>query len=244
MSMKDLAARAAKATRDGKVKIFPSSWEKPYVNWLDNIRDWCISRQIWWGHQIPVYYCGSKNSKCPPIASEETPAKCPACGGAELRQDDDVLDTWFSSALWPISVFHWPEATEDLKTFYPTSVLVTGHEILYLWVARMVMMGLEFQNDVPFRHVYIHGIVRDKQGKKMSKSLGNVIDPLEKMAQFGTDAATRFSLAESSIPGRDLRMSDDSFLKARNFANKLWNASRFVLMNLEDYSPHSLPQSV
>ena len=234
MSMKDLAARAAKATREGQVKIFPSSWEKPYVSWLDNIRDWCISRQIWWGHRIPVYYCNSKTPKCPPIASEETPAKCPACGGTELKQDDDVLDTWFSSALWPISVFGWPDNTEDLKTFYPTSVLVTGHEILYLWVARMVMMGLELQNDVPFRHVYIHGIVRDKQGKKMSKSIGNVIDPLEKMAQFGTDAL-RFSLAESSIPGRDLHLADESFVKARNFANKLWNASRFVLMNLDGF---------
>jgi len=231
VKMKDLASRAADATRQGKVKIFPSSWEKPYTAWLDNIRDWCISRQIWWGHRIPVYYC---ESKCPPIAAEEPPQKCPQCGSGSLRQDDDVLDTWFSSALWPISVFGWPEQTDDLKTFYPTSVLVTGHEILYLWVARMVMMGLEFQNDVPFRHVYIHGIVRDKHGKKMSKSLGNVIDPLEKMAQFGTDAL-RFSLAESSIPGRDLHLADESFLKARNFANKLWNASRFVLMNLEGY---------
>ena len=151
-----------------------------------------------------------------------------------------MLDTWFSSALWPLSVFGWPEDTADLRTFYPTAVLVTGHEILYLWVARMVMMGLEFKNDVPFKHVYIHGIVRDKQGKKMSKSIGNVIDPLEKMAQFGTDAL-RFSLSESSIPGRDLHLSDDSFTKARNFANKLWNASRFVLMNLEGYTPQPLP---
>jgi valyl-tRNA synthetase len=237
MKMKDLADRAAEATRDGRVKITPSSWEKPYTSWLDNIRDWCISRQIWWGHRIPVYYCGSK---CPPIASEEPPQKCPQCGSQSLKQDDDVLDTWFSSALWPISVFGWPDQTADLKTFYPTSVLVTGHEILYLWVARMVMMGLEFRNDVPFHQVYIHGIVRDKQGKKMSKSLGNVIDPLEKMAQFGTDAL-RFSLAESSIPGRDLHLADDSFLKARNFANKLWNASRFVLMNLEGYAQKSLP---
>jgi valyl-tRNA synthetase len=239
MKMKDLADRAAQATREGRVKIFPNSWEKPYTTWLDNIRDWCISRQIWWGHRIPVYYCGSK---CPPIAAEEPPQKCPQCGSDSLKQDEDVLDTWFSSALWPISVFGWPDQTEDLKTFYPTSVLVTGHEILYLWVARMVMMGLEFQNEVPFKHVYIHGIVRDKQGKKMSKSLGNVIDPLEKMAQFGTDAL-RFSMAESSIPGRDLHMADDSFMKARNFANKLWNASRFVRMNLEGFSPSPIPAS-
>lgn len=238
MNMKDLAARAAKATRDGRVKIYPSSWEKPYTDWLDNIRDWCISRQIWWGHRIPIYYCASK--ACPPIAAVEAPTKCPTCGAGSLKQDEDVLDTWFSSALWPMSVFGWPESTVDLQTFYPTSVLVTGHEILYLWVARMVMMGLHFQKDVPFRHVYIHGIVRDRAGKKMSKSLGNVIDPLEKMKQFGTDAL-RFSLAESSIPGRDLHLSDDSFLKARNFANKLWNASRFVLMNLEGYTPSPLP---
>ncbi len=253
MSMKDLASRAAQATRDGRVKIFPASWEKPYISWLDNIRDWCISRQIWWGHRIPVYYCpnsyvpprtGSKtladskhlsaSAPCSPLASVELPERCPACGSTELRQDEDVLDTWFSSALWPFSVFHWPEQTDDLKSFYPTNVLVTGHEILYLWVARMVMMGLEFMNDVPFRHVYIHGIVRDKQGKKMSKSLGNVIDPLDIMKQYGTDAL-RFSLAESSIPGRDMQLSNDSFLKARNFANKLWNVSRFVQMNLADY---------
>jgi len=237
MKMSDMAARAAQATREGRMKIYPASWEKPYLAWLDNIRDWCISRQIWWGHRIPVYYCGKK---CPPFAAAETPTKCPTCGSSELRQDDDVLDTWFSSGLWPMSVFGWPDETPDLKMFYPTNVLVTGHEILYLWVARMVMLGLELRNDVPFRHVYIHGIVRDKQGKKMSKSLGNVIDPLDIMKQYGTDAL-RFSMAESSIPGRDLHLSNDSFLKARNFANKLWNASRFVQMNLEGYTPGPLP---
>lgn len=240
MKMKGMAERAADATRQGKVKIFPSSWEKPYLNWLDNIRDWCISRQIWWGHQIPVYYCQSK--KCAPFASVETPIQCPNCGGKELKQDTDVLDTWFSSGLWPMGVFGWPDKTPDLKTFYPTSVLVTGHEILYLWVARMVMLGLEFMNDVPFRHVYIHGIVRDKKGKKMSKSLGNVIDPLEIMEKYGTDAL-RFSLTTTSMPGRDMQLSDDSFLRARNFANKLWNASRFVLMNLEGYTARPLPKT-
>ncbi len=233
MKMSGLAERAAQATRDGRMKIVPSSWEKPYLLWLDNIKDWCISRQIWWGHRIPVYYCGKG---CKPFASAETPTECTACKGKTLKQDDDVLDTWFSSGLWPMSVFHWPDQTPELKTFYPTSVLVTGHEILYLWVARMVMMGLEFMNEVPFKHVYIHGIVRDKQGKKMSKSLGNVIDPLDIMKQYGTDAL-RMSLAESSIPGRDMQLSQDSFLKARNFANKLWNASRFVFMNLTDYKP-------
>ncbi len=240
LKMKGMAERAAAATRDGQMKIFPSSWERPYLNWLDNIKDWCISRQIWWGHRIPVWYCRSSLKTCPPIASEEPPKGCPQCGSTELSQDEDVLDTWFSSGLWPLSVFGWPDETEDLKTFYPTSVLVTGHEILYLWVARMVMLGLQFRNDVPFRHVYIHGIVRDKQGKKMSKSLGNVIDPLEIMKQFGTDAL-RLAMASSSIPGRDMQMSNDSFLKARNFANKLWNASRFVQMNLENYTPQALP---
>ncbi|MFA5976015.1 MAG: valine--tRNA ligase [Elusimicrobiota bacterium] len=234
LKMGDMAARAAQATRDGRVKIFPSSWEKPYLLWLENIRDWCISRQIWWGHRIPVYYCNTEKGRA--FASEETPTKCPSCGSTDLKQDEDVLDTWFSSALWPLTVLGWPDETDDLKSFYPTSVLVTGHEILYLWVARMVVMGLEFRNDVPFRHVYIHGIVRDKQGKKMSKSLGNVIDPLGIMKQYGTDAL-RFSLAESSIPGRDMHLSNDSFLKARNFANKLWNASRFVLMNLDGHTP-------
>lgn len=230
-----MAQRAADATRDGRVRIFPASWEKPYLHWLDNIKDWCISRQIWWGHRIPVWYCpNAKKADCPPIASVEPPAACPACGSKGLVQDEDVLDTWFSSGLWPMEVFLWPEETTDLRTFYPTSVLVTGHEILYLWVARMVMFGLEFRDEVPFRQVFIHGIVRDKQGKKMSKSLGNVVDPLDIMKQYGTDAL-RFSLAESSVPGRDLHLSNDAFLKARNFANKLWNASRFVLLNLDGH---------
>ena len=205
LKMDRMSARAAEATEEGRVKIFPSSWEKPYLLWLHNLHDWCISRQIWWGHQIPVYYCQA-NKKCPPVAAMEKPAACPACGGKEMVQDPDVLDTWFSSGLWPMGVFHWPDETPDLKTFYPTSVLVTGHEILYLWVARMVMLGLEFRNEIPFRHVFIHGIVRDKSGKKMSKSLGNVIDPLEIMKQYGTDAL-RFSLASSSVPGRDMQLS-------------------------------------
>lgn len=238
LKMGDMAARAAQATRDGRVKISPPSWEKPYLQWLDTIKDWCISRQIWWGHRIPIYYCGAEKGRA--FASEASPSQCPSCGSADIKQDDDVLDTWFSSGLWPLSVFGWPDETGDLKAFYPTSVLVTGHEILYLWVARMVMLGLQFRDDVPFRHVYIHGIVRDKQGKKMSKSLGNVIDPLDIMKQYGTDAL-RFSLAESSVPGRDMHLSNDSFLKARNFANKLWNASRFVLMNLEGYRAQPLP---
>jgi valyl-tRNA synthetase len=235
-----MSKRAADAVREGKIKFYPESWAKPYLLWLDNLRDWCISRQIWWGHRIPVYYCGTggKRSKCPPIAAVEAPKTCPACGGDEITQDPDVLDTWFSSALWPFSVFGWPDRkTEasglaDLDYYYPTSVLVTGHEILYLWVARMVQMGLEFRNEVPFKEVFIHGIVRDKFGKKMSKSLGNVIDPLTIMDKYGTDAL-RFAITQSAAPGRDMQLSEDSFVGARNFANKIWNASRFVLMNAE-----------
>src|SRR3989344_2364469 len=256
--------KAREAVVKGEIKFYPESWVKPYCIWLDNIRDWCISRQIWWGHPIPVYYCpnsaqgsqlkatGNKSilehgaasleHPCPLIASIEKPKKCPSCGTSDLTQDPDVLDTWFSSGLWPFAVFGWPDSSEDLNAFYPTGVLGTRHEILYLWVARMVMLGLEFMKDVPFHHVYIHGIVRDKKGKKMSKSLGNVIDPLEIMDKYGTDAL-RFSLSTSSIPGRDMQLSDESFMSARNFANKLWNASRFVLMNLEGCRPQPLPSS-
>lgn len=246
MKMDDMAKSAIQATKSGKVKIYPESWEKPYMMWLENLKDWCISRQIWWGHRIPIWYCiddsvqteGSlsnhpaEKTNCPPIPSTTQPAGCPKCKSAKLEQDPDVLDTWFSSGLWPMSVFKWPDQTEDLKRYYPTSVLVTGHEILYLWVARMVMMGLHFMKDIPYSHVFIHGIVRDKQGKKMSKSLGNVIDPLTMMDKFGTDAL-RFVLTSQSVPGRDMQISDDTFVGARNFANKIWNVSRFVLSNVE-----------
>lgn len=258
-----MANEAAKATCDKRVKIFPDSWTNPYLSWLDNLRDWCISRQIWWGHRIPVWYCVPKvqgpkskvqsldstdvehrtsdigqshpslRTSCPPVDSLEDPKTCSKCGGNKFEQDPDVLDTWFSSALWPFSVFKWPERTEDLNKYYPTSVLVTGHEILYLWVARMVMMGLNFLNKIPFSHVFIHGIVRDKQGRKMSKSLGNVIDPLIMMDKYGTDAL-RFVLTSQSVPGRDMQIADDTFIGARNFANKIWNVSRFVLMNLAE----------
>ncbi len=264
MKTGDMAKRAAHATREQKrVRIFPDSWEKPYLNWLDNNRDWCISRQIWWGHQIPVWYCLAcsgfteeqlkqlsqdpafkwestkmilRESSADPIVREEDPVVCPRCGKEEIIRDPDVLDTWFSSALWPLTTLGWPNKTDDLAYYYPTSVLVTGHEILYLWVARMVMLGEEFGSEVPFRHVFIHGIVRDKQGRKMSKSLNNVIDPLDVMKKFGTDAL-RFALASSAVPGRDMQLSDDSFVGARNFANKVWNASRFVLANLSDHDP-------
>jgi valyl-tRNA synthetase len=234
LNVGEMSKKAAAAD----VKFTPSSWKKPYTNWLENLKDWCISRQIWWGHRIPIYYCvnenGYKNEHCQPIAAYETPTDCPCCKGNTFVQDEDVLDTWFSSALWPFSVLKWGTQphNEDLKYYYPTNVLVTGHEILYLWVARMVQMGLEFQNDVPFYDVFIHGIVRDKSGKKMSKSLGNVVDPLGVMAEYGTDAL-RFALAQNAAPGRDMQISNESFLSARNFANKIWNASRFIIINAQ-----------
>jgi len=236
LSVGKLSQRAIEASRAGAVRFYPSSWEKPYLLWLENLKDWCISRQIWWGHRIPVYYCKNKNSagtdSCPAFASVEPPQKCPTCGGKEIEQDPDVLDTWFSSALWPFSTLGWPEDNPDLDYYYPTSVLVTGHEILYLWVARMVQAGLEFMDEVPFGDVYIHGIVRDKFGKKMSKSLGNVIDPLDIIKKYGADAL-RFAMIYSSTAGRDIQLSDDSFVGARNFANKIYNATRYILMNLE-----------
>ncbi len=238
LKVEEMSKRASQVAKDEKVKFYPASWKKPYTLWLDNLRDWCISRQIWWGHRIPVYYCVDENgnkTSCPPIVEQDTPTKCPHCGNTRLVQDNDVLDTWFSSAIWPFSVFNWGENpdNEELKYYYPTGVLVTGHEILYLWVARMVQMGLEFLNDIPFGDVFIHGIVRDKHGLKMSKSKGNVINPLEIMNEFGTDSL-RFALAQSAAPGRDMQISNDSFLTARNFANKIWNASRFILMNKGD----------
>ena len=238
LKVEEMSKRASQVAKDEKVKFYPASWKKPYTLWLDNLRDWCISRQIWWGHRIPVYYCVDENgnkTSCPPIVEQDTPTKCPHCGNTRLVQDNDVLDTWFSSAMWPFSVFNWGENpdNEELKYYYPTGVLVTGHEILYLWVARMVQMGLEFLNDIPFGDVFIHGIVRDKHGLKMSKSKGNVINPLEIMNEFGTDSL-RFALAQSAAPGRDMQISNDSFLTARNFANKIWNASRFILMNKGD----------
>ncbi|MFH1259727.1 MAG: valine--tRNA ligase [Elusimicrobiota bacterium] len=230
LSTKEMAQQAMKAVEEEKIKFYPVSWSKPYLLWLENLQDWCISRQIWWGHRLPVWYC--PQCKKEPIVSIGQPGVCPHCANKDLVQDPDVLDTWFSSALWPFSVFGWPKETADLNYYYPTSVVVTGHEILYLWVARMVMMGLTLAGAVPFRNVYIHGIVRDAQGKKMSKSLGNVIDPLVIIEKYGTDAL-RFSLTINGVMGRDMQISEDTFLGARNFCNKLWNAARFVLMNRE-----------
>ena len=238
LSMAAMAKKAREANKKGKVRIVPESWESPYQLWLRNLKDWCVSRQIWWGHRIPVWYCvkqikgETKRTDCPPIAALQDPTSCPSCKSANLEQDPDVLDTWFSSALWPMSVFGWPDQTPDLKRFYPTTTLVTGHEILYLWVARMIMFGIEFMGEVPFKWVLIHGIVRDKGGRKMSKSIGNVIDPLELIDEFGADAV-RFSLAQSAAPGRDMQISKENFVATRNFCNKIWNATRFALMNLE-----------
>jgi valyl-tRNA synthetase len=224
-----LAEKALLAVREGETQIFPAAWEKVYFEWMSNIKDWCVSRQIWWGHRIPAWYCQDCGEV---IVAKETPAKCPGCQGGNLVQETDVLDTWFSSALWPFSTLGWPDETDELKTFYPTSVLVTGFDILFFWVARMMMMGIHFMGEVPFRHVYIHALVRDAEGKKMSKSKGNVIDPLEVMDRFGTDAF-RFTLAAFAAQGRDIKLSEERILGYRHFVNKLWNASRLVLMNLD-----------
>lgn len=221
-----LAAAAMDAVRDGRIRIIPKSWENTYFSWMENINDWCISRQIWWGHRIPAWYCDDCEEV---VVSRQAPAKCTKCGGG-LRQDEDVLDTWFSSALWPFSTLGWPAETPELRKYYPTSVLVTGFDIIFFWVARMIMMGLKFMHDVPFRDVYIHALVRDASGQKMSKSKGNVIDPLIMMEKYGTDAF-RFTLAAFAAQGRDVKFSEERVEGYRHFVNKLWNASRFILLN-------------
>ncbi|MCJ7664876.1 MAG: valine--tRNA ligase [Desulfobacterales bacterium] len=228
---KALAEPAIKAVEQGRTRIIPATWERTYFDWMKNIRDWCISRQIWWGHRIPAWYCDACGEV---IVAKEEPQKCPHCGSSQLRQETDVLDTWFSSALWPFSTMGWPDDTEELKLFYPTSVLVTGFDILFFWVARMMMMGIKFMGDVPFRDVYIHALVRDMEGQKMSKTKGNVIDPLVMIEKYGTDAF-RFSLAAFAAQGRDIRLSEERIEGYRNFANKIWNAARFSAMNLQDY---------
>jgi len=266
MKMGSLAAKASEALGRGDFKLYTASWAKPYQKWLKEIRDWCLSRQIWWGHRIPVWYCrdclgerlvftgkdefrlesrGEKIEKGLHVGAEK-PGPC-SCGADNWVQDTDVLDTWFSSALWPMSVFGWPEDTEDLRFYYPTQVLVTGYDILYLWVARMQMMGLYFKDRVPFADSLIHGIIRDKKGRKMSKSLGNVIDPLVMMDKYGTDAL-RFSLASRAHPGRDIPFAEDSLTGPRHFVNKIWNTARYVLMNTPadppagGYSLEALPE--
>ncbi|MGO9175054.1 MAG: valine--tRNA ligase [Desulfobaccales bacterium] len=235
--VKPLAEAAMEAVQDGRTRLIPANWDKSYFDWMTNIRDWCISRQIWWGHRIPAWTCKNCGQV---IVSREDPGECPQCAGVELAQETDVLDTWFSSALWPFSTLGWPDATPELKIFYPTSVLVTAFDILFFWVARMMMMGIHFMGEAPFREVYIHALVRDPEGQKMSKSKGNVIDPLDLMEAYGTDAF-RFSLAAFAAMGRDVRLSEERIAGYRNFANKVWNASRFTLMNLEDYDPAGPP---
>ena len=229
VKMKPLAEPAIAAVKEGKTRFIPDRFSKIYYNWMENIRDWCISRQLWWGHRIPAWYCDDCGEM---IVSREDPDCCPKCGG-KLRQDEDVLDTWFSSALWPFSTLGWPDETEDLKYFYPTSMLVTGYDIIFFWVARMIFSGIAHMGETPFETVLIHGLVRDEKGRKMSKSLGNGVDPLEVVEQYGADAL-RFSLVMGVSPGNDTRYTPDKVEAARNFANKVWNASRFVLMNVNE----------
>ncbi len=240
-----LAEKAIAAVKDGKTRILPTNWEGVYYEWMNNIKDWCISRQIWWGHRIPAWYCKACDEI---IVAKETPKACRSCKSEDLEQETDVLDTWFSSALWPFSTLGWPDATKELETFYPTSVLVTAFDILFFWVARMMMMGLQFMGDVPFRDVYIHALVRDAEGKKMSKSTGNIIDPLEVIDQYGTDAF-RFTLAALAAQGRDIKLSEDRISGYRHFVNKIWNSARLVLMNLDEDTEaeakdiiHNLPE--
>ncbi|MGH7360892.1 MAG: valine--tRNA ligase, partial [Candidatus Methylomirabilales bacterium] len=271
--VKPLADPAIRAVEEGWVRIVPEQWERNYFDWMHNIRDWCISRQIWWGHQIPAWYCWTCDKEniirtghavaftreggpapeittwtytilpaARPIVAREKPTVCPQCGGHELIQDPDVLDTWFSSALWPFSTLGWPERTKALQVFYPTSVLVTGFDILFFWVARMIMMGLRFMGEVPFRQVYIHALVRDAEGQKMSKSRGNVIDPLVIIDKYGADAF-RFTLAALAAQGRDIRLSEERIEGSRYFCNKLWNAYRFLAPNLGRGAPLPSGQS-
>jgi valyl-tRNA synthetase len=255
VDIQPLAEPAIRAVEDGRIRIIPEGWINNYLGWMRDIKDWCISRQIWWGHQIPAWYCERCNAQfihkqtstnasgaaitrttllqgAKPVVARSAPAVCPQCGGSQWFRDPDVLDTWFSSGLWPFSTLGWPEDTPELRTYYPTSTLVTGLDILFFWVARMIMLGLKFMSDVPFRDVYIHALVRDAEGQKMSKSKGNVIDPLHVMNQFGTDAL-RFTLASMASPGRDLKLAEERIEGYRNFANKIWNAARFSLMYLE-----------
>ena len=239
VKMQPLAQPALQAVKDGRIRFVPERFTKIYCQWLENIRDWCISRQLWWGHRIPVWYCRDCGAE---IASREDITSCCACGSSKIDQDPDVLDTWFSSALWPFSTLGWPEETADLGYFYPTSVLVTGRDIIFFWVARMIFMALPFMDDVPFRDVFIHGLVLDAQGRKMSKSLGNGIDPLEVIEKYGADTL-RFMLITGSVPGYDLRFQWERVEATRNFANKVWNVARLALLNLEDFDPKKIDVS-
>jgi len=236
VAMKELAKPAIEAVREGRVRFIPNTWERTYFEWMENVKDWCISRQIWWGHRIPAWHCRN----CGRINVSRKEVQVCECGSSNVDQDPDVLDTWFSSALWPFSTMGWPEATLDLKTFYPTSVLSTGFDIIYFWVARMIIMGLKFMNEVPFKEVYIHGLIRDADGQKMSKSRGNIIDPLVVINQYGADSL-RFTLAILTLQGRDILLSEERISGYHHFCNKLWNAARFILMNIEGYLPKEDP---
>ena len=241
VKMEPLARPAIQAVRNKETVFVPERFDKIYYSWMENIKDWCISRQLWWGHRIPAWYCGQCGEL---VVSEDTPAVCPKCSCTHLTQDPDTLDTWFSSALWPFSTLGWPDQTEELKYFYPTNTLVTGYDIIFFWVARMIFSGIEHMGHVPFDTVLIHGLVRDSQGRKMSKSLGNGVDPLEVIDQYGADAL-RFMLATGNSPGNDMRYSDEKVKASRNFANKLWNAARFILMNLHGgIADERLPEQV
>ncbi len=241
VKMEPLAGPAIEAVKSGKTKFVPERFEKVYFQWLENIRDWCISRQLWWGHRIPAWYCRDCGET---VVSREDPKYCPVCGSSHLRQDEDTLDTWFSSALWPFSTLGWPEETPELKYFYPTQTMVTGYDIIFFWVVRMMFSGIEYLGEAPFDTVFIHGLIRDSQGRKMSKSLGNGIDPLEVIDQYGADAL-RFTLATGNSPGNDMRFLQEKVEASRNFANKLWNAARFIRMNLGDGDvPLTLPDTL
>ncbi|HUF75325.1 MAG TPA: valine--tRNA ligase [Longimicrobiales bacterium] len=243
VKMKPLAEPALQASRDGTVSFTPPHWKKVYEHWMENIRDWCISRQLWWGHRIPVWYCDSGHT----IAAREDPTECPECGSSALEQDPDVLDTWFSSQLWPFSVFGWPQETDDLRAFYPGNTLVTAPDILFFWVTRMIMMGYEFRGETPFTEVYLHGTVRDAKGRRMSKSLGNGIDPMEVVRAYGADAM-RYTIVSQCAVGTDISLDHEdveaAFANGRNFANKIWNAGRFALMSLGDAPVRPLGQVV
>ena len=241
VKMEPLAKPAIECVRNGEVKFIPERFDKVYYHWMENIKDWCISRQLWWGHRIPAWYCDECGET---VVSKETPTVCPKCGCTHLTQDPDTLDTWFSSALWPFSTLGWPDKTPELEHYYPTSTLVTGYDIIFFWVARMIFSGCEHMGKPPFDTVFIHGIVRDAQGRKMSKSLGNGIDPLLVIDKYGADAL-RFTLATGNSPGNDMRFSDEKVGASRNFANKLWNAARFILMNLKgDEKPAHIPEGL
>ncbi|MBQ6626938.1 MAG: valine--tRNA ligase [Ruminococcus sp.] len=241
VKMKPLAEPAIECVRDGRVKFVPERFDKIYFHWMENIKDWCISRQLWWGHRIPAYYCEQCGET---VVAKEAPSVCPKCGCVHLHQDEDTLDTWFSSALWPFSTLGWPNDAEDLKYFYPTNTLVTGYDIIFFWVARMIFSGMHHMKEVPFNTVFIHGIIRDSQGRKMSKSLNNGVDPIEVIDKYGADAL-RFFLATGNSPGNDMRFSEERVESCRNFANKLYNASRFVHMNIDEHDvPCTLPETL